>query len=85
MTQNDQLSGGVNRETFTLSISRTEYLAYYQGTVKWVLVISDSGLRVKFPADWLGKFVSHNGVYGRFELSFTKQGKLIALQKISEI
>lgn len=67
---------------FSLNISHKEYLHYYQGQVKWVLVTSYCGKKVKFPANLLTKHVSHSGVQGEFILHYQTTGKAIELIKV---
>ncbi len=51
---------------FDLSISAEEYLKVYRGEVREVMAISRDGLRVRFPAGILQRFVTRNGVQGSF-------------------
>ncbi len=67
---------------FGLSISKEEYLNYYQGHAKWVIARAESGIKLKFPASWLSNFITHSGIHGRFALSYSEQGKLISLKQI---
>jgi len=45
-------------------------------------VRSDQGLRLAFPASQLRKFVTREGVKGRFEIVFTAQNKLLSLKRL---
>lgn len=54
---------------FRLSISEQQYLHYYRGTINQVVVRSTSGATVQFPASLLTKFVTVNGIHGRFVLT----------------
>ena len=65
-----------------MEISAEKYLAYYQGSAKFVKVLSEEGLTLKFPASELQKFVTHDGIKGRFEIVFSAQHKLVSLQRI---
>ena len=76
-------SGRINQQNFRLNLSREEYLLYYRGNIKWIQVNSETGLKLKFPASCLSQFVTHTGVHGRFQLSFTEQGKFISIHKLS--
>lgn len=67
---------------FKLAIPTDAYLAYYQGEAKVVSVIAEDGRRVEFPAKHLQKFVTHAGVYGRFELCFGTDNRFISLNTI---
>lgn len=69
---------------FNLAISADEYLKYYQGDVKWVLAKSTKGLKVRFPASFLSRFITLSGINGRFKLRYLKSGKLVSLNKINQ-
>jgi hypothetical protein len=68
---------------FDLKISAQEYLKYYRGEVKWVIVRSLCGKKVRFPANLLVNHVSHDGIEGRFVLHYLAGGKAIKLAKMA--
>lgn len=72
------------RIRFRLAISADDYLAYYQGVARAVIVQAEDGRRVRFPAGALQPFVSHQGVHGLFELCFDAQNKLTGLRRIGD-
>ena len=47
---------------FHLRITATQYLDYYRGTVKYVVVRSSTGQNVQFPASLLQQFVTSQGI-----------------------
>ncbi|VAW61875.1 hypothetical protein MNBD_GAMMA08-2252 [hydrothermal vent metagenome] len=67
---------------FSLSISTEQYQAYYKGSAKFVRVQTEDGRSLKFPASELQKFVTHDGIQGRFEIVFNAQHKLVALNRL---
>ena len=67
---------------FSMSLSAQQYLAYYQGAAKFIWVETEDGRSLKFPASELQKFVTHDGIQGRFEIVFNDQHKLVSLQRI---
>jgi uncharacterized protein (UPF0261 family) len=67
---------------FRLAISAEDYLAYYQGSAQAVVARSDEGKTIRFPASAIRKFVTHDGIYGRFEITFDENNKLIAIRPI---
>ena len=67
---------------FRLAISAEEYLAYYQGGAREVVVRSDDNRIVRFPASAIRKFVTHDGIFGNFEITYDENNKLIAIQPI---
>ena len=66
---------------FSLKLSATEFLPYYQGTVKNVQVITNQGIKVEFPAMHLRKFITSSGIDGDFCLE-TKENKFLYLFKL---
>ena len=67
---------------FRLAISAEEYLAYYQGSAREVVARSDDNKVVQFPASAIRKFVTHDGIFGSFEITFDENNKLIAIQPV---
>ena len=67
---------------FRLAISADEYLAYYQGSAQVVVARSDDNRIIRFPASAIREFVTRDGIYGNFEISFDENNKLIAVQPI---
>ena len=67
---------------FRLAIPAEEYLAYYQGSAQEIVARSDDNRIIRFPASAIRKFVTHDGIYGSFEISFDENNKLIAIQSI---
>ena len=77
------LQESVKEVEFTLSISADDYLSYYRGQTKWVLVNSYCGKKVKFPANLLASHVTRSGITGRFVLRSLSSGKAVVLCKIT--
>lgn len=69
---------------FELHISADDYLAYYQGVSRDVVVRAEDGRRVKFPAGALQPFITRDGIHGRFELRFDANHKLIGLHRLAD-
>ncbi len=72
----------ISRVRFSLEISREEYLRYYRGEARAVQVTADDGRRIRFPASNLRRFVSRDGVRGRFEITLGEGNRLLELKKI---
>ena len=66
-----------------ISISHDEYLLWYQGTVKNVYTHCIDGRSVRFPAKILQPFVTHNGVRGRFMISFDEHKKFKGITRLT--
>ena len=71
-----------NSIRFRLAISAEDYLAYYQGSAKEVVARSDDDKIIRFPASAIRGFVTHDGIFGRFEITFDENNKLVSIQPI---
>ncbi len=67
---------------FYLKLSRHDYLRYYQGNARAILVHTRDGRRVQFPASALRPFVTHDGIEGEFVLMINDQHKLVDLRRL---
>jgi len=47
-----------------LAIEADKYLAYYKGIARDIVVRSEDNLNLKFPADAIRKFLTHEGIFG---------------------
>ncbi|MBK9131389.1 MAG: DUF2835 domain-containing protein [Gammaproteobacteria bacterium] len=70
--------------TFVLNISSDEYLRYYQGAARHVVVRGRDGRTIQFPAGLLRRFVTRDGVHGEFRLCFDAGNKLVSLDRIGQ-
>jgi len=76
---------GTSRCTrFRLGIEAEKYLAYYKGIARDIVVRSEDNINIKFPADAIRKFLTHEGVFGLFEIQFDENNKLIEIIKVSD-
>jgi hypothetical protein len=71
------------RFTFHLAISYHDFMPYYQGRVQSIVVFTEQGLRVQFPASHLRRFLTSKGVNGKFCL-MTKNKKFFSLDKLND-
>jgi hypothetical protein len=67
---------------FSLNLSSDDFLLYYQGVINTIVVTTENGLRVEFPAMHLRRYFLSGGIKGRFCLK-TKDNKFLSLDKIS--
>ena len=68
---------------FTLDISPEKFQRYYEGSARFVHVLTDDGRTLGFPLTAIQKYVTHTGIQGYFEIVFDDQFKLVELKKIS--
>ena len=64
-----------------LNIDSEELLKLYRGSAREVVARSLDGQNIRFPADVLKPFVTHNGVQGQFALVVDASNKLIDLRR----
>jgi hypothetical protein len=64
-----------------LNIDSEELLKLYRGSAREVVARSLDGQNVRFPAEVLKPFVTHNGVQGQFALVVDASNKLIDLRR----
>lgn len=76
-------AGSSNSIRFQLALSAEKYLAYYQGNVRDVVVRSEDGRNIRFPASAIQGFLTHSGIYGTFEITFDENNKLIGVRSMS--
>jgi hypothetical protein len=74
----------MHRYVFQLHLSSEQYLDYYRGVAKSVVVRATSGQTVQFPASLLQRHVSTEGIHGEFVLVCDENHKCVSLQKVSE-
>ena len=64
-----------------LNIDSEELLKLYRGSAREVVARSLDGQNIRFPAEVLKPFVTHNGVQGQFALVVDASNKLIDLRR----
>ena len=67
---------------FSVDISTEKYLDYYQGSVTQVIVTTDNGKRIQFPAGALRKYVTHMGIKGNFRILYSDDNKFIRIERV---
>jgi len=66
-----------------IALSAERLRAVYQGQANRILLRSRDGRRVSLPAHHLRPFLTHDGVYGSFELEFNSAGELLELRRLN--
>ena len=80
---NKTTSAATKSVVVKLDIKADEFLRLYKGTARDVFATATNGQKVRFPANILRPFVTRDGVRGRFKITFSANGKLIAIDKFS--
>jgi hypothetical protein len=68
---------------FSVQLSADEVLGIYNGTIKRVMVLSDTGLRVELNAQHFRPFTSRSGISGRFKMLLDDNNRMLSLARIS--
>jgi hypothetical protein len=70
------------RYEFQLRLTADQYLAYYRGTARHVVVRCQTGQNIQFPAGLLQQFVTPDGIRGNFALTCDDDLKNSRLEKL---
>jgi Protein of unknown function (DUF2835) len=73
----------MQKMSFSMHLSSEKYLQFYQGVAKDVIVKTDDGRTLKFPASRLQSFVTQDGITGKFEILFDDDNKIVSLNRIA--
>ncbi|MBR9912654.1 MAG: DUF2835 domain-containing protein [Gammaproteobacteria bacterium] len=65
-----------------LVIDAEEYQRMYAGTARVVTCRSVDGRRIQFPANILRRFVSLEGIRGRFLIHFSDEGRFQSIERL---
>jgi hypothetical protein len=68
---------------FHLALSSEQYLAYYKGHAQNIQARSINNKIIRFPANAIREFLTHEGIHGLFEIQFDENNKLIKIDKIN--
>jgi len=67
---------------FHLAISAEQYLEYYRGAARQVVVKAQDGRTLQFPAGILQRFLDQTGIYGEFVIRFDSQNKFVDIRRL---
>tara|TARA_R110002095_G_scaffold101282_2_gene89020 strand:- start:1356 stop:1583 length:228 start_codon:yes stop_codon:yes gene_type:complete len=68
---------------FKLAISAENYLSVYKGHAKTISTLSIDGRRVEFSAEKVRRFLTHDGVYGVFEMEISTDRKFLGIKRLA--
>ncbi len=72
----------MKRYEFYLRITADQYLDYYRGTARHVMVRCTTGQTVQFPASLLQQFVTQEGIQGHFALTCDEHHRNSSLERL---
>jgi hypothetical protein len=67
---------------FFISLTYHEWLGFYRGHYRELVVTSDQGQKLKIQADHFTQFTTSAGLYGRFKLVITPDKKVASLAQL---
>lgn len=65
-----------------LTIAPEEYQRWYQGAAQDVLAYTVDGRSVRFPAPILRRFVTREGIRGRFRITFDHHNRFQDIKRV---
>lgn len=68
---------------FDVNMSYAECEDLYAQQIRFVVVQTHSGERVRLPKENFQRFLLPTGIHGRFELRVNAQNKIVHLQKLN--
>ncbi len=68
---------------FRLSLTSEKYLAYYKGKAQSIAVRSIDNKSIRFPANAVRQYLTHDGINGLFEIEFDENNTLVKIEQIS--
>jgi len=70
-----------NHYQFSMALSAYQLEAYYDGSVKNVVVICDNGQTLQLPINVFKRYVTRMGVHGRFTVYVDENHKFMRIEK----
>jgi hypothetical protein len=71
----------MRRFKFEMSLSAQKTQAIYEGQARYILVETERGLKLQLPAANFYRYVTADGIQGRFSVKIDAENKLIELRK----
>ena len=72
----------MKRFDFSIDITAHQYLSYYRGSIKQVVVQCTTGATLQFPASLPTPFITQSGIHGQFVLTCDDDNRGSELLKI---
>ena len=66
----------------SLSINTQEFSRLYRGEAQDVICTAKDGRTVRFPANTLRQFLTHDGIYGEFKIYFSSKNRFLKIEKL---
>jgi hypothetical protein len=73
----------LHKSVISVNLNKEQVLQYYKGVSTRVQCYDKNGQRMDLPIDIFLKYVTHEGIFGTFEITYDERGKFKCLQRIS--
>lgn len=70
------------RFEFSINLSAEKTQRIYAGRARYILVFTDEGTSIQLPAVNFRRYVSEQGIHGRFEVEIDDNNKIIRLRLV---
>ncbi|MBM75547.1 MAG: hypothetical protein CMK59_09100 [Proteobacteria bacterium] len=71
----------MKRHIFRLDLNKDEWLRYYTGTARSVMVTSLRGLKISIPAHHFRRFTGTSGISGLFVILLDENNKMVKIER----
>ena len=72
----------MHKAVFSIRLNSEQVLDFYKGKKTSVKVRTESGQTMSITYDIKVKFVTREGIYGRFEISYRDDGKMVDIIRL---
>ncbi|MDH5544203.1 MAG: DUF2835 domain-containing protein [Gammaproteobacteria bacterium] len=76
------MADSLRKSFFSLRIPSEEFIRVYEGSAKYVVTRSYDGRNIRFPANILRQFLTHDGIFGEFVIYYDQHNKFQEIKKI---
>lgn len=67
---------------FRLAISAERFLVVYKGHAKTISTTALDGRRIEFPAEKVKQFLTHDGIFGLFEMEVSDKHRFLSIKRL---
>ncbi|MCY4473422.1 MAG: DUF2835 family protein [Kistimonas sp.] len=72
----------MRKSIISISLSSEQVLQFYKGQATMIRARAEDGTSISVPFDIMSRFVSHHGIYGRFEICYDSGGKFQGISRV---
>ena len=72
----------MHKAVFSVRLNSEQVLEFYKGSKTSVKVKTETGQTMSIPYDIMVKFVTREGIYGRFQITYRDDGKMVDIIRV---